>query len=67
MELSAMALEPGDIVAKDIYSTSGTLILSEHHELSDAAIQKIKQYVNLDKLEEPLSVLRQIEAEKPKA
>ena len=67
MELSAMALEPGDIVAKDIYSTSGTLILSEHHELSDAAIQKIKQYVNLDKLEEPLSVRRQIEAEKPKA
>lgn len=62
LELNAMALEPGDIVAKDIYSTSGTLILSENHELSDAAIQKIKQYVKLKKLEEPLGVLRQIEA-----
>lgn len=63
IEVNAMALEPGDVVAKDIHSTSGTLILSEHHELSEAAIQKIKQYVKLKTLEEPLSVLRRTQTE----
>ena len=63
IEVSALALEPGDIVARDIHSTTGTLILSEHQALSEAAIQKIKQHVTLKQVEEPLLIRRTVEVE----
>lgn len=58
-EVSVSGLLPGDKILDDLKTETGKLALSENHTLTQALIQRIRQFNKLQNLKTPIRVERQ--------